>query len=149
MAFEQRVGVAGKSNRVGAVMLWKFRMRDDGGCLVHDALHKPDQFSCGRRDWRPSLAASETIADTLSGASRRHLARTIVGVRVGLMTRHRFGSLFSMFRIDAPCAARRCDGQHSSRGDGAQSALANTNPCHDHAGNSFKSARRRMRSRMS
>ena len=44
MAFEQRVGVAGKSDRVGTVVLWKFCMRDDVGCLVHDALHKPDQF---------------------------------------------------------------------------------------------------------
>jgi hypothetical protein len=98
---------------------------------------------------RTAIRQGKTIADTLSGASRRHLARTIVGVRVGLMTRHRFESLFSMFRTDAPCAVRHCDGKQSSRGDGAQSALANTNPCHDHAGNSFKPARRWMWSRMS
>jgi hypothetical protein len=37
----------------------------------------------------------------------------------------------------------------SGRSHGLQSALANTNPSHDHDGNSFKSARRRMPSRMS
>jgi len=31
MAFEQRVGVAGKPNRVGAIMLWESRARDDAG----------------------------------------------------------------------------------------------------------------------
>jgi hypothetical protein len=90
-----------------------------------------------------------TIADPFLGPTTR-VPRTIVGVRVGLMTRHRFGwFLFSMFRIDAPCAIRRYDGSQSSRGRHSRSALANTHPCHDHAGNSFKSARRWMRSRMS
>jgi hypothetical protein len=50
-----------------------------------------------------------TIADPFLGPTTR-VSRTIVGVRVGLMTRHRFGSLFSLFRTDAPCAVRHCDG---------------------------------------
>src|SRR5262249_38843612 len=36
MAFEQRVGVAGEPNRVGAIMLWESRACDDAGFFVHD-----------------------------------------------------------------------------------------------------------------
>src|SRR5919201_4638512 len=45
MAFEQRVGVAGEPDRVGAIVLWKSRARDDAGFFVHDALHEsPDRI---------------------------------------------------------------------------------------------------------
>jgi hypothetical protein len=121
----------------------------DGSSGRHDRRPVAFRLSLAGQRRRTAIRQGKTIADTLPGASRRHLARTIVGVRVGLMTRHRFGCLFSKFRTDAPCAARHCDGKQSSRGGGAQSALANTNPRHDHAGNAFKPARRWMWSRMS
>jgi len=62
------------------------------------------------------------------------------------MTPRRLGVFISfVVTTHARCAVHRCDDKQSSRGDGAQSALANTNPCHDHAGKSFEPARRRMR----
>ena len=45
MTFEQCVGVAGEPNRVGAIVLWESRARDDAGFFVHDTLHEPrDRF---------------------------------------------------------------------------------------------------------
>src|SRR5919201_81815 len=62
MAFEQRVGVAGEPNRVGAIVLWKSRARDDAGFFVHDALHEsPDRILFRTRRFSVPLTTIPTL----------------------------------------------------------------------------------------